>query len=218
MLSSSSSFSHELSNESINVHDTLLNVATETMNDRLTAKVPSPSPTHSTIKPTNSLISSTSTFVISSTVPLTPTTQSSASFLVGGIIVAVVCIILVCTCLLIIACIIIVCVRKRSKSSFKSNPEELSTSLKILTTSTNDDHDTNIDTLKDNPAYVTTTGSTSGSTTLQDNPAYVTTTGSTTLQDNPAYASTRNTVSVDDDTLYTYVNNNSSNLYSTINF
>uniref|UniRef100_A0A1X7SXH5 Uncharacterized protein n=1 Tax=Amphimedon queenslandica TaxID=400682 RepID=A0A1X7SXH5_AMPQE len=176
MLSSSSSFSHELSNESINVHDTLLNVATETMNDRLTAKVPSPSPTHSTIKPTNSLISSTSTFVISSTVPLTPTTQSSASFLVGGIIVAVVCIIL-----------------------------ELSTSLKILTTSTNDDHDTNIDTLKDNPAYVTTTGSTSGSTTLQDNPAYVTTTGSTTLQDNPAYASTRNTVSVDDDTLYTYI-------------
>uniref|UniRef100_A0A1X7SJR9 Uncharacterized protein n=1 Tax=Amphimedon queenslandica TaxID=400682 RepID=A0A1X7SJR9_AMPQE len=166
------------------------------MNDRQTAQVPSPSPTHITIEPTSSLISSASTFVISLTIPLTPTTQP--------------------TC-------IIVCVRKRSKSLSKRNPEELSTSLKILTTSTNDDHDTNIDILKDNPAYVTTTGSTSGSTTLQDNPAYaptagftfksttlqdnpayVTTTGftsgSTTLQDNPAYASISNTVPVDDDT------------------
>ncbi|XP_019862378.1 PREDICTED: uncharacterized protein LOC109591002 [Amphimedon queenslandica] len=192
IFSPSSSFSHELS------------IVTETMNDRQTAKVPSPSTTHSTIKPTI-YNSSTSMFVISSTIPLTPATQPtepSASFLVGGIIVGVVCIILVCTCLLIIACII-VCVKKRSKSLFKSNPEELSTSLKILTTSTNDDHDTNIDTLKDNPAYVTTTGSTFRSTTLLDN---------------PAYTSTSNTVPVDDDTLYTYASNNSSNLYSTINF
>uniref|UniRef100_A0A1X7SXS7 Uncharacterized protein n=1 Tax=Amphimedon queenslandica TaxID=400682 RepID=A0A1X7SXS7_AMPQE len=164
IFSPSSSFSHELS------------IVTETMNDRQTAKVPSPSTTHSTIKPTI-YNSSTSMFVISSTIPLTPATQPtepSASFLVGGIIVGVVCIIL-----------------------------ELSTSLKILTTSTNDDHDTNIDTLKDNPAYVTTTGSTFRSTTLLDN---------------PAYTSTSNTVPVDDDTLYTYASNNSSNLYSTINF
>ena len=132
---------------------------------------------------------------------LTPTTQPSASFLVGGIVVAVVCIILVCTCLLIVACII-VCVKKRTRSLPKSNPDdhELNTSLKVLTTSINDDHDTNIDTLQDNPAYVTTTGSTSGSTMLQDN---------------PAYASTNNTLSVDDDTLYMYARNNSSNLYST---
>ena len=150
---------------------------------------------------------------------LTPTTQPSASFLVGGIIVAVVCIILVCTCLLIVACII-VCVKKGAKLSSKGNPNELSTSLKILTTSKNDDHDINIDTLKDNPAYATTARSTTGSTTLQDNPAYVTTTGSTsgstTLQDNPAYTSTNNTLSVNDDTLYMYASYNSSNLYSTI--
>ena len=134
---------------------------------------------------------------------LTPTTQPSVSFLVGGIIVAVVCIILVCTSLLIVACII-VCVKKRTKLSSKSNPDdyEFNTSLKILTTSTNDDHDTNIDTLQDNPAYASTTGTISGSTTLQDNPAYATT--------------TNNTLSVNDDTLYTYASYNSSNLYSTI--
>ncbi|XP_019862530.1 PREDICTED: uncharacterized protein LOC109591189 [Amphimedon queenslandica] len=51
-LSSSSSFLHKLSSESINVHDTLLNVVTKTMNDRLTAKVLSTSPTHSMIEPT----------------------------------------------------------------------------------------------------------------------------------------------------------------------
>ena len=135
---------------------------------------------------------------------LTPTSQARASFpVITGIIVAVVCIILVCTCLLIVACII-VCVKKRTKLSSKSNPDdyEFNTSLKILTTSTNDDRDTNIDTLQDNPAYASTTGTISGSTTLQDNPAYATTTS--------------NPVSVDDDTLYMYASYNSSNLYSTI--
>ena len=221
MLSPSSSFSHGLSSNQY-VCDTLLNISnflpvvTEAMNDRQTTKVPSPSLIHSTIKQTSFLISSTSTFVIPSSelftflyylfpylaTLLTPTTQPSASFLVGGIIVAVVCIILVCTCLLIVACII-VCVKKRTKFSSTSNPDdhELSTSIKILTTSTNDDHDTNIDTLQDNPAYASTTGFTSGSTTLQDN---------------PAYTSTNNTVSVNDDTLYMYASYNSSNLYSTI--
>ena len=58
--------------------------------------------------------------------------------------------------------------------------------------STDDDHDTDIDTLKGNPAYATNIGT----TTLQDNPAYATSTGSTTLQDNPAYASI---VSLNDD-------------------
>ena len=139
-------------------------------------------------------------YIIDLATLLTPTTQPSASFLVGGVIVAVVCIILVCTCLLIVACII-VCVKKRTKLSSKSNPDDykFNTSLKILTTSTNDDRDTNIDTLQDNPAYASTTGTISGSTTLQDNPAYA-----------------NNTLSVDDDTLYMYASYNSSNLYSTI--
>ena len=71
MLSPSSSFSHKLSSNQY-VCDTLLNinnflpVVTEAMNDRQTIKVPSPSLIHSTIKRTSFLISSTCTFVISS--------------------------------------------------------------------------------------------------------------------------------------------------------
>ena len=95
-----------------------------------------------------------------------------------------VCIILVCTCLLIVACIII-CVKKRTRSLPKSNPDELSISLKVLTTSKND-------TLMNNPLYSTTTK-------LQENPAYSIT--GTTLQDNPAYAGNNDTV-VDDAHLY----------------
>ncbi|XP_019862594.1 PREDICTED: uncharacterized protein LOC109591273 [Amphimedon queenslandica] len=135
------------------------------------------SPTINSQSSSHSLSSSS----LSTTLLITPTTQPSDSFLVGGIIVGVVCIILVCTCLLITACII-VCVKKRSKS----NPEELSTSLNAAI---NDNNDANVNTLKDNPAYATSTGSLA-------------------LQDNPAYASTSNTVPVD-------ASNNNSNSYST---
>ena len=100
-------------------------------------------------------------------------------------------IILVCTCLLIVVCII-VCVKKR----FKSNPEELSTSLNAPN---NDDQDANVNTLQDNPVYATI----AESTTLQDNPAYAMSTGSPALQENPAYASATYTVNpnevIDDD-------------------
>ena len=101
------------------------------------------------------------------------------------------------TCLLIVACVIVF-VKKKRFSKYKLD------TLHIPLEGSPTVNATDIDMLKDNPAYITTT-----TTTLQENPSYITSTGSTTLQDNPAYASTNYNDA--DDTVYMYASTNNFN-------
>ena len=103
------------------------------------------------------------------------------------------------TCLLIVACVIVF-VKRRRFSKYKLD------TLHIPSEGSPTVNATDIDMLKDDPAYITTTTT----TTLQENPSYIISTGfTTTLQDNPAYASTNYNDA--DDTVYMYASTNNFN-------
>ena len=137
----------------------------------------------------------------------TPSSQSTVPLgIIGGVLVAVVCLSLICILIVGLVCLIIV--KKRAHSS--SNIPLVATPAPAPSTEHNSTNDDNMtinnsatESLQDNAAYLRSTGC----TTMQDNPSYIKT---TIMQDNPAYKTSSTSTHlyetiIEDNEVYTYV-------------
>ena len=137
----------------------------------------------------------------------TPSSQSTVSLgIIGGVIVAAVCLSL--TCILIVGLVCLIIVKKRAHSS--SNIPLVATPVPAPSAEHNSTNDDNMtinnsatELLQDNAAYLRSTGC----TTMQDNPSYI---KATIMQDNPAYKTSSTSTHlyetiIEDNEVYTYV-------------
>ena len=136
----------------------------------------------------------------------TPSSQSAVSLgIIGGVVVAIVCLSL--TCILIVGLLCLIIVKKRAHSS---NIPLVAIPVPAPSTEHNSTNDDNMminnsatESLQDNAAYLRSTGC----TTMQDNPSYI---KATIMQDNPAYKTSSNSTHlyetiIEDNEVYTYV-------------
>ena len=137
----------------------------------------------------------------------TPSSQSTVSLgIIGGVVVAIVCLSLICILIVGLVCLIIV--KKRAHSS--NNIPLVATPVPAPSAEHNSTNDDNMminnsaaESLQDNAAYLRSIGC----TTMQDNPSYI---KATIMQDNPAYKTSSNSTHlyetiIEDNEVYTYV-------------